>query len=271
MFIDGQECTNPIHGNGSVQCSEDSSLDTMHESCHDIIRCTSPPLWAAQTGDVSLMVIQSNQFSEPMDETSSSSSFHYRTCGIGNVHNPLNPQLCEKCSAGYFGENEDQYQCELCSAGRFTGRAGMSSCETCIENEFSALGSTTCLKCPEGTSSEVESDICETCTFWYRLPMLEYGHCEQPFVAYAVALIGFLLLLIMIYRCYKSDKLKKKQIKKMKTLLKARHDDMELMSSAWLIQWNELDLKQQLASGGFGEVHRGTWCEVFPRISLSSL
>ena len=130
----------------------------------------------------------------------------------------------------------------------------MSSCETCVENEFSVLGSTTCLKCPEGTFSGAESDSCTTCTFWYRLPMLEYGHCEQPFVAYAVALIGFLLLLITIYRCYKSYKLKKEQIKKMKTLLKARHDDMELMSSAWLIQWNELDLKQQLASGGFGEV-----------------
>ena len=65
-------------------------------------------------------------------------------------------------------------------------------------------------------------------------------------------------MLIMIYRCYKSYKSKKKQIKEMKKLLKARHDDMELMSSAWLIQWNELDLKQQLASGGFGEVHRGT-------------
>ena len=114
------------------------------------------------------------------------------------------------------------------------------------------------MKCPEGTYSSAESEQCTTCTFWYRLPMLEYGHCEQPFVAYAAGLIGFLLMLIMIYRCYKSYKSKKKQIKEMKKLLKARHDDMELMSSAWLIQWNELDLKQQLASGGFGEVHRGT-------------
>ena len=77
-------------------------------------------------------------------------------------------------------------------------------------------------------------------------------------MAYFAALVGFILLLIMMYRCYKSYKEKKKQLHEMKKLLKARHDDMELMSSAWLIQWDELELKQQLASGGFGEVHRGT-------------
>jgi hypothetical protein len=180
IFIDGQECRNPIHGNSSVECPEDTLLlDNVPELCHNIVRCTSPALWAAQSGDVSLMVIQSNQFSEPLASSSVSSSFHYRTCGIGNVHNPSNPQLCEKCTAGYFGDREDQLQCEICSAGRFTSGLGMSKCEMCGLNEFSPLGSSTCFACPEGTFSGVESDTCSVCTFWYRLPMLEYVMFED--------------------------------------------------------------------------------------------
>ena len=254
IFIDGQECRDVKHVDSANTSCVVSSYMQQDISCHQRVSCMTPKLWSSSLS-TSIMVIQSNQFSPPVNNEES--GFSYASCTAGTEPEDDSPDNCVPCDIGKFAD-ASMMNCETCIPGKIATSPGSSQCQDCNSNEIPSSDGASCLICEGGTSSSIGDDVCENCPFMYSFPFFPIGHCEQPLMAYVLGFVLVIVALICMYRWRKSQKKKAKEMQSLKDTLKARHDDIDLLSGAWLIQWDELNLIDRLAAGGNGEVWRGS-------------
>ncbi len=72
--------------------------------------------------------------------------------------------LCEKCKAGHYFEFR-QKKCQMCEPGTFNNRTEkMIACDVCkIGSIAKHPGSTSCVQCPSGHTSNVDRNLCVPC------------------------------------------------------------------------------------------------------------
>ena len=143
------------------------------------------------------------------------------------------------------------------NTGTFASEIGSTSCISCPTNTFAGdVGASECLTCPWGKegSTEIGAFKCNPCRIWY----LGSSDCTVPWfsigVVLFVALAVVLFVILALRRCRKLSM----EVQMRTNLLQAKLQDMELMSAAWRLNWDEIQLEESMAKGAFGEVWRGS-------------
>lgn len=145
------------------------------------------------------------------------------------------------------------FECSACSAGTFASTSRASRCEPCGENHFAAAsGASQCESCGAGTYADVGSSICTSCGIWYAG---DGGHCDTPVFGILFGLaIGaiFLGIVVFVYRRYSRvvDAMKLQEERGV-----SMERDIQLLQSAWLLDWDQITVEKKLAEGGGGAVY----------------
>eukprot|EP00939_MAST-03C_sp_MAST-3C-sp1_P002980 g2980.t1 len=252
IFVNGQECFNATHGDAtSTDDCASSSTSSSTTPCHRTMTCTIPPLTSWQTsGGNQVLLVQSQLF------VASTDAVHYDECNTGHRQVEAS-NACEECEPGRYSDVLDAYECAACPVGTASGAFGVSVCEPCDQGSVAdGEGFTKCTQCPGGKKADVGGSNCVDCDIWY-LGEGAGSNCETPVFGILLAVFGNIfvaLFAIVVWRRYFALQ---KTIDYQKTLVSSRDDEIRLMTDAWRISWEQIEIEKELARGGGGIVYKG--------------
>lgn len=162
-----------------------------------------------------------------------------------------------------------------CVAG-YEFNSSSSICVACAVGKWSPGGQVACSTCPIGTTTEIEASIsvanCTPCAFRNychghgsctirgnvavcacHFGYLRTDQCKIPYIAIAILSISFLIAVVtvLVLRRYRQQKAAAKNLQYRLKMSSRRIRDL---STAWLVEESQLDMKTILGAGGFGEV-----------------
>eukprot|EP00939_MAST-03C_sp_MAST-3C-sp1_P003981 g3981.t1 len=270
-FVNGNPCVPLHHGDNDTACNDLSTS----RACHEKIVCEVPAIdryqiptsgnssgsGGAEEDTNEVLLLQSNLFG-------STSDVRYARCDTGTYQHRSDTNnkdlLCESCPAGRYSDTYDTIQCIKCSVGKYTSDAARSTCDQCAENFHAKFaGLTVCEECSGYASSPGGSPSCADCTFFY------YGsrdHCKTPVLGILFGLFGFVCLICIGVYVRRWSKRHRRRERELKADLNRQVRDIELLSAAWKIRWDDVTLLDRIARGSQGEVWRaainGTPCAI---------
>jgi hypothetical protein len=150
----------------------------------------------------------------------------------------------------------------------------------CPKNQFQSRESGDlhyeCYDCPTGKySTGPDAYMCEPCTW----PFYFSKHCEEPVMGIAMGCaLGIIIsvALVLFLRKYSEQrgvvKRQMDRLKAQKNELATRLHDIEMLSSAWVTRWDEIQIKSLIDRGAEGSVWRARFrgrFDVAVRVILS--
>ena len=201
-------------------------------------------------------------------------------CAPGRKQTSRGQSACVRCESGRYAAATGSITCDVCEAGFLPEMTlGSASCVplpagqyaggvACPENTYSEGAAVACVDCPFGKISQVGSSDCAECDLFFRLSK----RCDIP-VAGALAILVVLSIAGVVgclgYRVYMGQRKRATRLASeverhvelsnmQRQLLKAKSRDIELLASAWRIDERDVQFRERIASGSFGEVYRGT-------------
>lgn len=150
------------------------------------------------------------------------------------------PTSCVECPLGSFAALSGASACSLCPAGKYAGSPRTSACD----------------KCPKGKAPARESGSpnCADCNWAY----IGSADCSIPWIGLLLVATVLCLIVSIVSHVYRRWRSLHRDLQAKTHTLKARLEDMELMSRAWQLQWDEVEITKEIARVAFGVVWHGS-------------
>eukprot|EP00940_MAST-03C_sp_MAST-3C-sp2_P001049 g1049.t1 len=111
-----------------------------------------------------------------------------------------------------------------------------------------------CVPCPSASTAESGSWECTPCTFFYR----GSKRCEVPVLGILIfaGVVVSLALFAYVVGWYVRHRMRAtaREAQRARSVYKK---EIEMLSSAWRLEWSAVKLETRLAAGGYGAVYRG--------------
>lgn len=182
-------------------------------------------------------------------------------CDTGYFSQSFAVKACQRCPLATFSTSPGQTKCQVCPNGTFTGNTGstmLSNCSLC-DAEKDCHGHGDCVV--EHTSGQFTA-TCQ-CHFGYS----SSDRCNLP-IYYMIGASGAVTVIIIVVLTYVLHKYsqKRKEEKEKARLLRTSRQEIAELSNAWLINPEELTIKQRIDKefpGSFGQVSLATSCMLY--------
>jgi len=191
-------------------------------------------------------------------DTCNSGEFWENVTSSREVHRIRSDTLAGRCAPCKLGEHSIlkgfTNSCDKCRAGKYAEINGSTLCEPCDIHSYSIEGASTCETCPYGKyTNSIASAECEPCPWSF----VGSRRCTVPVMAIVVTLLCIVFIVVTGIFLHRRWKKQHDRLRQLQNLLQASAEDLELMSSAWQIDWDDIDLEKELAHGSFGSVWLG--------------
>eukprot|EP00939_MAST-03C_sp_MAST-3C-sp1_P004985 g4985.t1 len=172
------------------------------------------------------------------------------------------PMGSQPCQEGQVLSTVTTPMCTVqCKPGFLIGSPDQSGDVTCprttaTPNSAPLVDLTCAAQCPGGKRADAAGTSCVDCSVWY-LGEPSGSNCEIPVLGIFVAFFGAIFGVVGAFYVWRKCFALQKTIDYQKALVSNRDNEIRLMTDAWRISWEQIEIEKELARGGGGIVYKG--------------
>eukprot|EP00051_Salpingoeca_urceolata_P002231 m.48284 g.48284 ORF g.48284 m.48284 type:complete len:1256 (-) comp11988_c0_seq1:149-3916(-) len=194
----------------------------------------------------------------------------------GYNHGSFKPQFTPLfikpgCSPGWYSpEPFGKLPCQPCSLGMYEEKAGQTNCSSvCPADSYTAIvGATTIKDCDVCAPDVCNNGQCDLNALTFAIScrcLLGYSTFDRcrypvyPVVGTILAVIGVVALGYIAVVLRRRFHAHREYEELQQQLLDETRQDVELLTKAWTIDYNDVRMGPCVGHGGFGAVYKGEW------------